>query len=218
VDGEREEPWTAVVRVERYAALSGLALAGALLVVTGAVLIFYYGPRAAVLSVDEIIRSDLVGGMVTRNLHRWGTRAIAVVVGLHVTFLLVARLSVGSGLSGAQRARVASASLGAALALLLAAVLFVPWDSVAGWMAMTGTEPAPLLHQQPPLPDLMGVDARYDARALLTAGSSLAVKAIERRFWMVHGIVLPVLTGAILVLHLRWGNRVGREVVQNRMP
>jgi hypothetical protein len=120
------------------------------------------------------------------------------VAGLHATFLVVARLT--------RRARVAAASLGAALVVLLAAVSFVPWDQVSGWMLTLGPQPAPLVGHEGPFVDMVEGSPRYDARALLTAGR-LITPAWERRFWILHALVFPLLGAGLLVLHLRWGRR-----------
>ena len=186
------------MRVERRTALLALALAGTLLAVTGAVMVlmdFHEGPRAFTLGVEEL-RAEIVRGMVMRNLHRLGTRMMAVVAALHATFLFVRRLSAKGVLQGARRARVAVLSLGVALAAILAAVTFVPWDSVATWMATIGTEP--------PRWSAVG-DGEYDVRELLGAGVQ-AGALIRRRIWILHGVV-SVLGAALLLLHVRWGKR-----------
>src|SRR5437762_368344 len=67
------------------------------------------------------------------------------------------------------------------------------------------TRPAPLLGRDGPFRDLVGVNPRYDARSLLTQGALVDDDAVDR-FFVVHGIVLPVLV-ALAVSALAWGAR-----------
>ncbi len=203
----REDPWEAVSRAERRAALAGVVSCGALLVGTGAFLVSYraYHPSSGAPVDWDHFQTDVVRGMVARNLHRWGTQAMAVVVGLHVTFLLVSRITRGRALRFERRGVIAAASLFAALALILTAGWLVPWDALSVSAVIAVTEPpAPVVGNGGPFDELIGVAPRYDARALLTAGR-LITPATLWRFWILHGGVLPVLGASLLALHFRWG-------------
>lgn len=197
----REASWQAAVRVERRAALIAFALVGALLLVTGVILVGYYRPSATPLHGDEL-HAAIVAGMVVRNLHRWGTHAMAMAVGLHAMFLVVSRLSARGVLRGGQPGWAAAASLGAVLVLILTAGWFVPWDALYDSAFSAAVEQARTHPQGGPFADLPGVDARYDARALLTAGRTVS-SATVWRFWILHGIVLPASAAGLLALHFR---------------
>jgi len=46
----------------------------------------------------------------------------------------------------------------------------------------------------------MGVDARYDARALLTAGRLISAATLLR-FYVLHCIFIPLIAAVLMIVH-----------------
>mgnify|MGYP000673916114 CR=1 FL=1 len=58
----------------------------------------------------------------------------------------------------------------------------------------------PMIGHEGPFADLLGVDARYDARALLTAGRLIG-PATLLRFYVLHCIFIPLIAAVLLIVH-----------------
>ena len=58
----------------------------------------------------------------------------------------------------------------------------------------------PMIGQEGPFSELLGVDARYDARALLTAGRLIG-PATRLRFYVLHCIFIPLIAAVLMIVH-----------------
>jgi quinol-cytochrome oxidoreductase complex cytochrome b subunit len=79
----------------------------------------------------------------------------------------------------------------------------LPWDQLSIWAVTVGTNmgrATPLVGHEGPFAELLGVDARYDARALLTAGRLIS-PATLLRFYVLHCIFIPLIAAVLMIVH-----------------
>src|SRR5207237_513582 len=79
----------------------------------------------------------------------------------------------------------------------------LPWDQLAIWAVTVGTNMAratPLLGTEGPFGPQLGMTPRYDARALLTAGTVVGAPTLLR-FYVLHCIFIPVIASILMILH-----------------
>ncbi|MBI4422842.1 MAG: cytochrome b N-terminal domain-containing protein [Elusimicrobia bacterium] len=170
-----------------YALGSASLFVFAVQAVTGALLAMNYvpSPDHAHDSVRFIGSQVLFGGFV-RGLHHWGATFMVVLVGLHMTRVYF--------MAAYKYPREATWLAGIALLLLVLGFSFtgylLPWDQKAFWATAVG---ANIAAQTP----LIG---KYVSLVML-GGADMGAATLPR-FYAIHVLVLPALTGAALLVHL----------------
>ena len=78
------------------------------------------------------------------------------------------------------------------------------WDQLSIWAVTVGTNmgarDAAARPRRARSPSWLGVNARYDARALLTAGR-LVGAATLLRFYVLHCIFIPIIAAVLMIVH-----------------
>lgn len=155
--------------------------------VTGIFLAMYYSPSPdhAYDSVDYVTNTVMMGSFI-RGLHHWGASAMVVLVLLHMLRVIV--------MAAYKYPRELTWFVGVVLLLLTMAFGFtgylLPWDEKAYWATTVGTNMAgtvPLVGGW-----LLG---------LLRGGTELGAVTLAR-FYALHVLLLPALTGLALAAHL----------------
>ena len=191
--GEKEVP---VHRMSWAYYLGGLALFFFVVqVATGLLLLFHYEPTVADAHASvQYISEQVPGGGLIRNIHAWSSSLMiaAVLVHLLTTF--------------AMKAFVAPRELTwlSGIALLLITFTFgftgylLPWNQIAVNATKVGMESIEALGQYLP-----GAMASWPTslREILQ-GEATVGQATLSRFYAVHVVILPLLTLAVLGLHL----------------
>lgn len=155
--------------------------------VTGIFLAMYYSPSPdhAYDSV-EYVSNEVVMGSFVRGLHHWGASAMVVLVVLHLLRIVV--------MAAYKYPRELTWFVGVFLLLLTMGFGFtgylLPWDEKAYWATTVGTNMAGTV------PLVGGWMLK-----LLRGGSELGAVTLTR-FYALHVLVLPVVTGAFLAAHL----------------
>ena len=155
--------------------------------VTGIALALFYAPTPdhAYASVTFVMM-DVSFGRVLRGLHHWGSSAMVV--------LVVAHLVVVYAFAAYKRPREVTWFVGVVLLLLTLAFAFtgylLPWDERAFWATSVGT-------------NMIGT-VPYVGEFLLRAargGSELGAATLTR-FYAIHVLILPAITGALVFAHV----------------
>jgi len=156
-----------------------------ILLVTGPFLALYYvpTPTEAYISVQTVIQ-DVPYGWMMRNLHKWGSNLMIVLIGLHALRVFY---------HGAFRPpREMTWITGALLIALVMTADFtgylLPWDQIAYWATVVGTEMIQVL------PGGMTI------LEILRGGTDIGAGTLNR-FFIIHVFVLPVLIMAICGAH-----------------
>lgn len=163
-------------RLGRTWALGSTAvLLFAVQVLTGFGLTFSYQPTTESAYLDLIDLQEVSSFGFLRDLHRWGSHALLIAVGLHLLRVFLA---------GAYRSpRRLNWTLGVVLALLSFLLAYtgtlLPWDQNAYW----------------------AVAMASDGLAAPPSGPTLI------HFYVLHCVVLPLLTALLVVEHLRRARR-----------
>ncbi len=169
-------------------------------VVTGVVLMFYYRPTGQHAYLDmKNLMEEIPFGALWRNMHRWAAHAMVVFAWLHMLRVFLA---------GAYKPpREFNWMVGVFLLTLTMLLSFtgylLPWDQLARWAVTVGTNMAaatPLLGHNGPGAELTGVRADNDLRALLLGADHVGPPALLR-FYVLHCIALPLVLGALLIVH-----------------
>lgn len=171
-----------------------------ILVVTGIILMFYYRPTTEYAYHDmKYLQFDVPFGMIMRNMHRWSAHAMIIAVWLHMFRVFLT----GSYKPPREFNWVIGVNLLVMTMMLSFTGYLLPWDQLSIWAVTVGTNmgrATPLVGHEGPFADLIGVDARYDARALLTAGR-LVGPATLLRFYVLHCIFIPVIASVLMIVH-----------------
>ncbi|MBI5201610.1 MAG: cytochrome b N-terminal domain-containing protein [Elusimicrobia bacterium] len=155
--------------------------------VTGTLLAMNYvpSPDHAYDSV-RFIGSEVYFGRFIRGLHHWGASFMVVLVALHMMRVYF--------MASYKYPREATWLAGVGLFLLVIGFSFtgylLPWDQKAYWATMVG---ANIAGQTP----FVG---SYVSKILI-GGAEMGAATLSR-FYALHVLVLPALTGGALVLHL----------------
>jgi quinol-cytochrome oxidoreductase complex cytochrome b subunit len=156
------------------------------LTVTGLALMLYYVPHpsAAYRSMKDLEHA-VTFGMFLRNSHRWAAHGMVAVVFLHMCRVFF---------TGSYKPpREFNWVVGVALLLLTLALSFtgylLPWDQLAFWAITVGTA---IVAYFP----VLGPQARY----LLLGGHEIGQAALLR-FYVLHCLLLPLATAALVSLH-----------------
>jgi quinol-cytochrome oxidoreductase complex cytochrome b subunit len=168
------------------------------MVFTGVVLMVYYTPSAehAYSSVKDIV-FVVPGGRIIRNMHRWASQGMIIVVFLH----LVRTFYTGSYLGG----RSLNWVIGVVLFILILLSNFsgylLPWDQLAYWAVTIGSNIAASARE---LTDLLGITSAFDPggflKKLLIGGETVGQPALSR-FFALHVIFLPLSMLILMGIH-----------------
>jgi quinol-cytochrome oxidoreductase complex cytochrome b subunit len=166
---------------------------------TGLLLMFYYRPTVAYAYMDIVDLAEQVPLGIMRELHRWGAHAMVITVWLHMFRVFM---------TGSYKPpREFNWNVGVILLVLTLLLSFtgylLPWDQLSIWAVTVGTNmgrATPVLGHEGPFADLVGVNARYDARALLTAGRLIS-PATLLRFYVLHCIFIPLVATILMAVH-----------------
>lgn len=170
------------------------------LTVTGIVLMFYYRPTPELAYRDMKDLEFIVSlGKFMRNMHRWAAHTMVLFVILHMIRVF---------LTGAYKTpREFNWGVGVVLMVLTFFLSFtgylLPWDQLAIWAVTVGTNMAsatPFLGAEGPFSALLGVGLKNDARFGLLGGTAVGSATLVR-FYVLHCIAVPVITGIFLIVH-----------------
>ena len=183
----------------RFRTTCGLGLAAlssfVLLTITGILLMIYYKPTTA-MAYESIkdIHFIVPTGALIRNIHRWAAHLMVIVALLHMARVFYT--------SAYKSPREFNWVIGMALLVMTLALSFtgylLPWDQLAFWAITIGSNIA----QSPrELTDALGVTQFFDPgglqKRLLLGADSVGQEAVTR-FYLLHVIVLPIITAALV--------------------
>ena len=170
------------------------------LVVTGVILMFYYRPTAEYAYHDmKYLQFDVPFGMIMRNMHRWTAHAMVITVWLHMFRVFMT----GSYKPPREFNWVVGVGLLVLTLLLSFTGYLLPWDQLSIWAVTVGTNMAratPLAGHEGPFSELIGIDARYDLRALLTGGRVIGAATLLR-FYVLHCVFIPLAASVLMIVH-----------------
>jgi quinol-cytochrome oxidoreductase complex cytochrome b subunit len=170
------------------------------LTVTGIVLMFYYRPTPELAYRDMKDLEFVVSlGKFMRNMHRWSAHAMVLFVIMHMVRVF---------LTGAYKTpREFNWGVGVVLLVLTLFLSFtgylLPWDQLAIWAVTVGTNMAsatPFVGAEGPFSSLLGVGLKNDARFGLLGGTAVGSATLVR-FYVLHCIAVPFITGILLIVH-----------------
>jgi quinol-cytochrome oxidoreductase complex cytochrome b subunit len=165
-----------------------------IMVFTGVILMIYYTPSvdAAYQSVKDI-QFVVPGGRIIRNMHRWASQGMVILVFLHMLRVFYTGSYLGN--------RSLNWVIGVVLLMVTLFSNFsgylLPWDQLAYWAVTIGSNIASSARE---LTDLLGITNAFDPggfmKKLLIGGETVGQPALSR-FFALHVIFLPL---SILVL------------------
>lgn len=171
----------------------------AILTVTGILLMLYYVPsiERAYASIKDIM-AIVPGGRFVRNIHRWAAHGMVLSVSLHMARVFY---------TGAYaRGRSFNWILGVFLLLLTLFLSFtgylLPWDQLAYWAVTIG---AHIAGSATELTDALGITSLVDPGRWIThllLGASTVGQDALVRFYLLHIVLLPLLSVILIGLHL----------------
>lgn len=169
-----------------------------IMIFTGVILMIYYTPSVdtAYQSVKDIVYI-VPGGRIIRNMHRWASQGMVIVVFLHLLRVFYTGSYLGN--------RSLNWVIGVVLLMVTLMSNFsgylLPWDQLAYWAVTIGSNIAASARE---LTDLLGVTSVFDPggflKKLLIGGESVGQPALSR-FFALHVIFLPVTTLVLLGVH-----------------
>ncbi len=169
-----------------------------LLCITGALLMVYYKP-----SVDQAYGSmlDIIHvvptGRLIRNVHRWAAHGMVACVILHMTRAFYT--------AAYKRPREYNWVIGMGLFVMTLGLSFtgylLPWDQLAYWAVTIGANIA----QSPrEITDALGITSVFDVggfqKKLLLGAHNVGQEALIR-FYVLHVMILPVMTAILIAVH-----------------
>ena len=189
-----------------------------LLVLTGIALMVYYKPSTdqAYDSMKEI-RYVVPTGRFMRNIHRWAAHAMVACVILHMARAFY---------TAAYKApRQFNWVVGMMLFVLTLGLSFtgylLPWDQLAYWAVTIGSE---IAHSPREVTDPLGMTSWFDVggffKRLLLGANEVGQEALIR-FYLLHVMVLPLLTAVLLAVHfwrVRKDGGLTRPAGADQMP
>jgi len=169
-----------------------------LLTFTGIALMIYYKP-STVAAYDSMkdIQYVVPTGRLMRNIHRWGAHAMVACVMLHMARVFF---------TGAyKQPREFNWVVGIALLVLTLGLSFtgylLPWDQLAFWAVTIGSA---IAESPKEVTDTLGITSWFDiggmTKHLLLGANHVGQEALTR-FYLLHVIVLPLATSALIGLH-----------------
>jgi quinol-cytochrome oxidoreductase complex cytochrome b subunit len=169
-----------------------------IMVFTGVILMMYYTPsvEGAYRSVKDIVYI-VPGGRIVRNMHRWASQGMVIVVFLHLLRVFYTGSYLGN--------RSLNWVIGVVLLIITLLSNFsgylLPWDQLAYWAVTIGSNIAASARE---LTDLLGITSFFDPggflKKLLIGGESVGQPALSR-FFALHVIFLPLTTLVLLAIH-----------------
>ena len=169
-----------------------------LLCVTGVLLMVYYKP-----SVDQAYDSmlDIMAvvptGRLIRNVHRWAAHGMVAMVFLHMARAFYT--------SAYKKPREFNWVIGMSLFVLTLGLSFtgylLPWDQLAFWAVTIG---ANIAQSPQEVTDALGITAYFDVggfqKELLLGAHHVGQEALIR-FYVLHCMVLPIVTTILIGVH-----------------
>lgn len=165
---------------------------------TGVILMIYYTPsvETAYQSVKDIV-NVVPGGRIIRNMHRWASQGMVIVVFLHLLRVFYTGSYLGN--------RSLNWVIGVVLLIITLLSNFsgylLPWDQLAFWAVTIGSNIAASARE---LTDLLGITNVFDPggflKKLLIGGETVGQPALSR-FFTLHVILLPVSMLVLLGIH-----------------
>jgi quinol-cytochrome oxidoreductase complex cytochrome b subunit len=165
---------------------------------TGLILMIYYTPsvETAYQSVKDIV-NVVPGGRIIRNMHRWASQGMVIVVFLHLLRVFYTGSYLGN--------RSLNWVIGVVLLIITLLSNFsgylLPWDQLAYWAVTIGSNIAASARE---LTDLLGITNAFDPggflKKLLIGGESVGQPALSR-FFTLHVILLPMSMLILLGIH-----------------
>ena len=165
---------------------------------TGVILMIYYTPsvETAYQSVKDIV-NVVPGGRIIRNMHRWASQGMVIVVFLHLLRVFYTGSYLGN--------RSLNWVIGVVLLIIILLSNFsgylLPWDQLAFWAVTIGSNIAASARE---LTDLLGITNVFDPggflKKLLIGGETVGQPALSR-FFTLHVILLPVSMLILLGIH-----------------
>ena len=183
-----------------------------LLCITGILLMVYYKP-----SVDQAYGSMLdimhvvPTGRLMRNVHRWSAHAMVFCVILHM-----ARAFYTAAYKGRRQFNWV---IGMSLFVMTLALSFtgylLPWDQLAFWAVTIG---ANIAQSPQELTDVLGITSWFDVGRMqkeLLLGAHHVGQEARIRFYVLHVMVLPIVTSVLIAVHF-WRIRKDGGLVRPR--
>jgi len=169
-----------------------------IMVLTGLILMVYYTPsvETAYHSVKDIV-NVVPGGRIIRNMHRWASQGMIIVVFLHMLRVFFTGSYLGN--------RSLNWVIGVVLLIITLLSNFsgylLPWDQLAYWAVTIGSNIAASSRE---LTDLLGITNVFDPggffKKLLIGGESVGQAALSR-FFTLHVIFLPLSMLVLMGIH-----------------
>lgn len=169
-----------------------------IMIFTGVILMIYYTPsvETAYQSVKDIV-NIVPGGRIIRNMHRWASQGMVIVVFLHLLRVFYTGSYLGN--------RSLNWVIGVVLLIIILLSNFsgylLPWDQLAYWAVTIGSNIAASARE---LTDLLGITNVFDPggflKKLLIGGETVGQPALSR-FFTLHVIFLPLSMLILLGIH-----------------
>ncbi|MFO7671612.1 MAG: cytochrome b N-terminal domain-containing protein [Bacteroidales bacterium] len=169
-----------------------------IMVFTGLILMFYYTPsvETAYRSVKDIVYV-VPGGRIIRNMHRWASQGMVIVVFLH----LLRVFYTGSYLGNRSLNWVIGVVMLVIILLSNFSGYLLPWDQLAYWAVTIGSNIAASARE---LTDLAGITSYFDPggflKKMLIGGESVGQPALSR-FFALHVVLLPLSMIVLMAIH-----------------
>jgi len=163
-------------------------------VVTGALLMVYYQPTIAEAHASvAAIMNEVPFGWLIRGIHAWGSNLMLIAIMIHMAKIFYAGIY--------KAPRELNWVVGVSLFLFTLGLSFtgylLPWTQLAYWATVVGTE-------TPAATPLVGEYLRF----LMRGGEEIGQVTLTR-FFAIHVMALPVITGLTVGLHLLQIRRQG---------
>lgn len=168
------------------------------MVFTGLILMIYYNPsvESAYRSVKDIVYV-VPGGRIIRNMHRWASQGMVIVVFLH----LLRVFYTGSYLGNRSLNWVIGVAMLVVTLLSNFSGYLLPWDQLAYWAVTIGSNIAASARE---LTDLAGITSFFDPggflKKMLIGGEVVGQPALSR-FFALHVILLPLSMIILMSIH-----------------
>ena len=169
-----------------------------IMVFTGVILMIYYTPsvETAYQSVKDIV-NIVPGGRIIRNMHRWASQGMVIVVFLHLLRVFYTGSYLGN--------RSLNWVIGVVLLIITLLSNFsgylLPWDQLAYWAVTIGSNIAASARE---FTDLVGITNIFDPggflKKMLIGGESVGQPALSR-FFTLHVIFLPMTMLVLFGIH-----------------
>ncbi len=165
---------------------------------TGVILMVYYTPsiETAYQSVKDIVYI-VPGGRIIRNMHRWASQGMVIVVFLH----LLRVFYTGSYLGNRSLNWVIGVVMLVIILLSNFSGYLLPWDQLAYWAVTIGSNIAASARE---FTDLLGITNIFDPggfmKKLLIGGETVGQPALSR-FFALHVIFLPLSMIVLMAIH-----------------